>query len=123
MAKVALIGPEQAAAAEHLSRLLALDSHQIIQYQWEDTLIRELLDADIVFAVGEPTYYMPLLRRVREARPSMPFIVVARITETKEWLDALQAGATDYCSTADIEARQLRWLMECALPRHHVAGA
>jgi len=63
--------------------------------------MRELLDADIVFAGGEPACYMSLLRHVREARPALPFVVVTRIPETKEWLDALEAGATDYCSEPD----------------------
>ena len=82
----------------------------------------ELLDADIVFAGGEPARYMPLLRHVREARPTLPFVVVTRIPETKEWLNALEAGATDYCSEP-IETRQLRWLMESALPRPRFAAA
>jgi DNA-binding response OmpR family regulator len=78
------------------------------------------LDADIVFAGGEPTYYISLLRRVRETRPTLPFFVVTRAPETKEWLDALEAGATDYCSVP-IETRQLQWLMESALPRPRFA--
>jgi DNA-binding response OmpR family regulator len=52
----------------------------------------------------------------------LPFVVVTRIPETREWLDALEAGATDYCS-APIETRQLRWLMESALPRPRFAAA
>jgi DNA-binding NtrC family response regulator len=88
---------------------------QMIQYRQRDAVVREILQADIVFAGGEPAFYTSLLRRVREARPTMPFIVVAGIPETIEWLDALGAGATDYCSPP-IDARQLYWLMECALP-------
>jgi DNA-binding NarL/FixJ family response regulator len=52
----------------------------------------------------------------------LPFVVVTRIPETKEWLDALEAGAADYCSVS-IEARQLHWLMESALPRPRFAAA
>jgi DNA-binding response OmpR family regulator len=54
---------------------------------------------------------------VRAERPTLPFVVVTRIPETGEWLDALEAGATDYCS-APFESRQINWLMEAALPRH-----
>jgi DNA-binding NtrC family response regulator len=57
---------------------------------------------------------MSLLRLIREERPSLPFVVVTRIAETEEWLNALEAGATDYCS-APIDTRQLHWLMESAL--------
>lgn len=114
MAKVILVGLEQAAAGQ-IGRVLAMDRHQI-EYQPYSVVGREILDADIVFAGGEPTSYMSLLKRIREARPTLPFVVVTAIPETKEWLDALEAGATDYCS-APIETRQLHWLMESALPR------
>ena len=120
MAKVFLIGLEQAAAGQ-ICRALAVDSHQI-EHQTQNVVARELLDADIVFAGGEPTAYMSLLRRVREARPSLPFVVVTRMPETREWLDALEAGATDYCS-APIDPRQLHWLMEAALPKPRFAAA
>jgi DNA-binding NtrC family response regulator len=118
LAKIVLIGLEQPAAGQ-LCRALALDNHRIEQ-QPQDVLIRDLLDADIVFAGGEPACYMSLLKRVRETRPTLPFVVVTRVPETKEWLDALEAGATDYCSVP-IEARQLHWLMESALPRFAAA--
>jgi DNA-binding response OmpR family regulator len=113
MAKIVLIGLEQAADMQ-ICGALAVDNHQI-EHQLQDVAVRKLLDADIVFAGGEPRYYMSLLRRVREAWPKLPFIVVTRIPETMEWIDALEAGATDYCSVP-IETRQLHWLMESALP-------
>jgi DNA-binding response OmpR family regulator len=83
--------------------------------------MREILDVDIVFAGGEPVCYMSLLRNIREARPTLPFVVVTRIPETREWLDALEAGATYYCSEP-IQTRQLRWLMESVLPRPCLAA-
>jgi DNA-binding NtrC family response regulator len=119
MAKVILIGIEQA-AAEQLCRALAADGHQIAE-QPQDFRIRNLLDTDIVFAGGEPACYMALLKRLRDVRPSLPFVVVTRIPETKAWLDALEAGATDFCSVP-IETRQLQWLMESALPRARFAA-
>ena len=124
MAKIFLIGLEQEAAGQ-ICRALTVGRHQV-EHQSRDALIRELalipeiLDADIVFAGGEPARYLTLLKRVREARPALPFVVVTRIGETDEWLDALEAGATDYCSVP-IEARQLHWLMEYALPKHNGA--
>jgi DNA-binding response OmpR family regulator len=120
MAKIVLIGLEQTAAGQ-ICRALALDNHRIEQ-QPQDFFMRELLDADIVFAGGEPACYMSLLRHVRKGRPTLPFVVVTRIPETKEWLDALEAGATDYCSEP-IETRQLYWLMESLLPRPRFAAA
>jgi DNA-binding response OmpR family regulator len=113
MAKVFLIGLEQA-AANQIGRALGLERHQI-EHKPKNVPIDELLDADIVFAGGDGKQYMPLLKRVRELSPSLPFVVVTRIPETSDWLDALEAGATDYCS-APFEPRQLNWLMESALP-------
>ena len=82
----------------------------------------ELKDVDIVFAGGEPAQYLSLLRRVRLERPGLPFVVVTRIPETTEWLNALEAGATDYCSSP-FESRQLHWLMESALPKYKTTVA
>jgi DNA-binding NtrC family response regulator len=125
MAKVFLIGIEQAAAGE-ICRALAVEKHQI-RKQPHDSFTPGLLEADIVFAGGEPACYLPVLKHVRATRPALPFIVVTRSAETTEWLDALEAGATDYCSVP-IEARQVHWLMASVplsawFQRRHLVGA
>ena len=120
MASVFLIGLEQAIAAQ-ISRALAVERHRI-ELKSQNIGIRDIMDADIVFAGGEPTQYLQLLRRVREERPALPFVVVTRIPETSAWLDALEAGATDYCSSP-FENRQIHWLMESALPRRRNVAA
>jgi DNA-binding response OmpR family regulator len=120
MAKVILVGLEQLAAT-HISGALAVEQHQIEQKP-RGAVVPDLLDADIVFAGGEPAYYLSLLRLLRAVRPSLPFVVVTRIPETREWLDALEAGATDYCS-APFESKHVQWLMESALPRRRIAAA
>jgi DNA-binding response OmpR family regulator len=120
MAKIILIGLEPGVAVQ-ICRAISFENHQV-EHQPHSTAVRDLLEADIVFAGGEPDQYMSLLKRVRETRPSMPFVVVTRVPETREWLDALEAGATDYCATP-IETRQLHWLMESALPRQRFAAA
>jgi DNA-binding NtrC family response regulator len=120
MAKIVLIGLEPAAAGQ-IRRALAEDRHKIEQ-QPPDTLIRKLGKADIIFAGGEPSHYMPLLKRVRDQRPTLPFVVVTRIAETNEWLDAIEAGATDYCSVP-IGKRQLHWLLESTRPWPRAATA
>jgi len=119
MAKVLLIGLEQS-AAHQIGRALGGDGHQIANTPQLET--PELLDTDIVFAGGKRSDYMPLLHRVRQAKPDLPFVVVTRVPETADWLDALEAGATDYCS-APFESRQLHWLMESALPRTRTIAA
>jgi len=120
MARVIFIGVESAEAAQ-IARALAVERHQLEQKP-KTSGADDLLDADIVFAGGDPIYYLSLLREVRESRPGLPFVVVTRVPETKEWLDALEAGATDYCS-APFENRQINWLMESALPRERTAAA
>lgn len=120
MAKVVLIGLDNG-AAHQIGRALQIDNHLVVHKTLNAT-DNEVLDADVVFASGEDKKYIPLLRRVREKNPAMPFVVVTRIPETADWLDALEAGATDYCS-APFETPQLRWLMETAIPRPRAAAA
>ena len=120
MARVFLVGLEQA-TANQLTRALVAERHHI-EHKSQNVPLTDLLDADIVFAGGDGKQYMPLLRGVREMSPSLPFVVVTRIPETTDWLDALEAGATDYCS-APFEQRQMSWLMESALPRTRQVAA
>lgn len=115
MANVFLIGVDQTIAAQ-ISRALAVERHRIEQRP-RHIGARDLRDADILFAGGEPSQYLSLLRLVREERPALPFVVVTRVPETAAWLDALEAGATDYCCSP-VESRQLHWLMESALPQY-----
>jgi DNA-binding response OmpR family regulator len=112
MARVVFIGLEEATAGP-IGRALAAQCHEV-EYRQQDTVMRDLVEADIVFAGGDSTEYLPLLRRVRSERPALPFVVVTRVPETVQWLDALEAGATDYCA-APFEMRQVLWVMESAL--------
>ena len=109
MANVILIGVEDTIASQ-ICRALSVERHWIAQKP-RITGARDLIGADIVFAGGKPSEYLPLLRRVRDERPALPFVVVTHIPETTEWLDALEAGATDYYASP-FETRQIRWLME-----------
>ena len=120
MAKVVLLGLETVAACQ-IERALRNENHWVLNKSL-DASDAEILDADIVFATGDGKQYVSLLKRVRENNPALPFVVVTRLPETSDWLDALEAGATDYCS-APFEPHQLRWLMESALPRTCPAAA
>jgi len=114
MAKVFLTGIEES-VANCLRRVLAIENHQI-EDRSSASQIDDFLDADVVFAGGGNMRYLPLLLDIRQARPTLPFVVITRIPETSEWLDALEAGATDYCA-GPIEWCQINWVMESAL-RH-----
>jgi DNA-binding NtrC family response regulator len=112
MARVIFIGLEEATAGL-IGRALTAQRHEIAHKQW-DSVLPDLIQADIVFAGGESAEYLPLLRQVRESRPGLPFVVVSSSSDVVRWLDALEAGATDYCS-APFEIQQVQWVMESAM--------
>ena len=58
-------------------------------------------DATIVFCAAESGV-------LQDAH--LAVVVVSRLPEDGDWLDALEAGATDYCGTP-FETVQLRWLV------------
>ncbi len=115
MARVIFSGLEPRSAGR-LATLLATDGHEIHR-QNQNVPIQELLNANIVFVGGEPNYYLSLLRRVRLVDPTLAFVVVARSPETSEWLEALEAGATDYCS-APFDLKMVRCLIASATTPH-----
>jgi DNA-binding response OmpR family regulator len=114
MARVVFSGLEPWAAGR-LANLLAADGHEI-QQEKDQGPIRVLLNANIVFAGGEPGQYLSLLRRLRAVDPTLSFVVVTRLPDTSEWLDALDAGATDYWVTP-FDQRQIRSLINAAVSR------
>ena len=74
--------------------------------------------ADVVFCSSDPA----CLRGALAAYPQTPVIVASRLPETATWLDALEAGASDYCA-APFEPSQIRWLLGCTLRPHAAASA
>jgi DNA-binding response OmpR family regulator len=119
MARVVLIGLDQTASRQ-IGRALSEGSHDVA-HQASGTPVADFLDADIVFANGDDKQYLPILKKIRQTQPGLPFVVVTRIPETSDWLDALEAGATDYCS-APFEPRQISWLLQSALGRNRASA-
>ncbi|HEY3441126.1 MAG TPA: hypothetical protein VGK29_10260 [Paludibaculum sp.] len=75
--------------------------------------------ARIVFCAAESGVLQQALLQF----PHVPVVVVSRLPETDDWLDALEAGATDYCA-APFEPVQLRWLLDAHMrPRQARAAA
>ncbi len=70
--------------------------------------------ADVVFCNSERGEYRDLLCELKQSGLQLPMVVVSRIPETSEWLDALDAGAADYCA-APFERPHISWLVESAL--------
>ena len=61
---------------------------------------------DLVFCTTGPAFHT-----AKTLFPQLPVIVVSRLPETEEWLDALEAGAADYCAPP-FEVIHLRWLLD-----------
>ena len=71
------------------------------------------LSAGVIFCEAEPDQYRPLLDAVRH-RPSPISVVVVGRPEVSAWLDALEAGAADYCAPP-FEDSHLYWIVQSAL--------
>jgi len=120
MAKVLMLGVDDA-AADRIGIALGSGRHDIDRRPVPASA-DDLPPADIVFACAGDKQYLPLLRGFRNEHPATPFVVVARLPETSEWLEALEAGATDYCSEKD-SLRQFGWLVDSLLPLARAVAA
>ncbi|MDX2151773.1 MAG: hypothetical protein SFV54_13625 [Bryobacteraceae bacterium] len=113
-----LVGLEPSLSAE-LGRALA---DQSVRALAEGELEPEGTRVDIVFAPSDPSTFGAVKDTLRETCPAAPIVVVSRVPEVSEWLDAMEAGASDYCA-APFERTQLRWLLETNLHRFASAAA
>ena len=52
----------------------------------------------------------------------IPVVVVSRTPEAREWIEAMEAGASDYCA-APFEKSQIRWILEVNRPAYVAATA
>ena len=108
MSRIALLGlPED--LGNELARVLLDESHQVSRKLYVSDLGR-LPNCAAVFICGDDADYRYTLSLVRETYPDLPVIVVTRQPEARFWLDALEAGAMDYCG-APFERVQLRWVL------------
>ena len=113
MSRVTLLGlPED--LGNQLARVLLDESHQVSRCLYVSDLRRNP-KCGAVFISGDAPDYPQTLSRIREAHPALPVVVVTRQPEARQWLDALDAGAADYCG-APFEHVQLRWILGSILP-------
>ncbi|HUQ91402.1 MAG TPA: hypothetical protein VM120_06960 [Bryobacteraceae bacterium] len=54
---------------------------------------------------------MALIRSLDHGERPLPVIVVSRHPNAAQWIDAMEAGAADYCA-APFEIQQIRWLVD-----------
>jgi len=109
MANVFLIGLERKAAAE-VANVASVAHHSVFERS-HSIKAHELSDAGIVFAGGTPQVQLPLLRRIRSWYPALPVVAVLQTFDMGDWLDALEAGATDYC-WAPVGRPHIQWFMQ-----------
>jgi DNA-binding NtrC family response regulator len=112
MARVILLGLPQD-LANQLAGVLHAENHQVSKKIYIQDLRRGRTPT-VVFVSGDSPEYPETLAALRELQPHIPVVVVSRRPETRQWLDALEAGAMDYCG-APFERVQVRWVMDSAL--------
>ncbi len=112
MLRVTLLGlPED--LGNQLARVLLDESYQVTRRLYVSDLLRGP-NSCAVFISGDSLEYRDTLALLRESDPALPVIVVTRQPEALHWLDALDAGAADYCG-APFEHVQLRWILQSVL--------
>ena len=72
----------------------------------------------VIFCGGERGHVHSLIALVRSLRAPIRVIVASRIADESAWLEALEAGADDYCSTP-FETDQIGWALRSARPVVH----
>ena len=66
--------------------------------------------AQIIFCGAD----IDTVTKLRETKPAAPIVVVSRHPEVSDWLDSIEAGATDYCA-APFETAQMKWILETSM--------
>ena len=116
-ARVLLLGVENSVAVES-SRTLQADRHSVAVAPLESPAVsaRRVDDslADIVFCGAAPSLLAALVRALRERRSKTLVVAATRVPDTAFWLDAIDAGAWDYCN-APFEPQMVRRMLENAL--------
>jgi hypothetical protein len=72
----------------------------------------------LVFCASDPETVAQAL----SSYPGRPVVVVSRLPEVSGWLDALEAGAADYCA-APFERLPMRWILETSLGKRTCKAA
>ncbi len=112
--KVLLLGLEDSLAKE-LAGALRMNQREFRSapsFDFDDSL--EGASFSVIFCSADPRQYLSLLEFIRRLQLQLPIIVVSRQPDSSEWLDALEAGAADYCSPP-FKPVQIRWLLDNTL--------
>jgi DNA-binding NtrC family response regulator len=108
MARVSLLGFPQDLASQ-LSRILLAEAHTVDRKRYIQDLSKRYRP-NVVFVCADSPDFEDTLTALKDAEPDLPFVVTTRMPDPAQWLNALDAGAADYCG-APFEAIQVRWIM------------
>jgi DNA-binding NtrC family response regulator len=112
MARVALLGFPQDLASQ-LSRILLAEAHTVDRKRYIQDL-RKRSRPSVVFVCADTPGFLDTVSALKDAEPGLPFVVTTRMPDPTQWLNALEAGAADYCG-APFETVQVRWIMGSVL--------
>ncbi len=116
-ARVVLFGLEHSLASE-LANVLSKQKQAVFNEPFrsprECVMLADRVGADLVFCSSDRKRYLGLLEAIGQYRPSLPLVVVSRTPEVAEWLDAIEAGASDYCA-APFESSHIRWILDSTI--------
>lgn len=73
---------------------------------------------DIIFCCADTA----VVAQLRKTNPTAQIVVVSRLPEVSDWLDAIEAGASDYCA-APFETVHVQWILETSLRAAQTAAA
>jgi DNA-binding NtrC family response regulator len=120
MSRVVFLGlPDDVASS--LGWVLRSQAHEVrFARSLQDVTSEE---AEVAFVSGDSPEFHHNLTSLRKFAPDLPLVVVTRLPENSRWLDALEAGAKDYCG-APFEHVQMKWIMDTVCPpaRHRTAA-
>ncbi len=118
-ARIVLIGLDESLSSELCTVLRSeCDSVHVQPFSTAHECLRAVdqLGADLVFCSSERERYAELLEAVTRHKPDLPVVVVSPAPEVSEWLDAIEAGASDYCA-APFETSHIQWILDSTLKR------
>jgi DNA-binding NtrC family response regulator len=114
------------ALASELAGVLTFESRAFRSAPFESTAegVKAAVQPDtaLVFCSAERQTYTLLLNLIKREGLEVPVVVVSRHPQADEWLDAIEAGAADYCSPP-FEAFQISWIIDNTLKYRHSAAA
>jgi DNA-binding NarL/FixJ family response regulator len=100
-----LAGELLAPLANFCSRIQSVD-----ESTRHDSVFASEPSARIIFCGADTE----IVTKLRAANPQSPIVVVSRHPEISDWLDSIEAGATDYCA-APFETSQVEWIVETSM--------